>query len=479
MKYAVIDISSGGLSFLVAAAEDNKTEILLKERQPLSLLSYMEGKKLSERGIRKLIDALGGIGSTCERLEVERGYLISTALLRRVTNYEEIVGAVQEKTGLPINYIDGQTEAYCDFAANRCYSAFPRAVLVDIGGKSVEICDLSKREKEEMLFLNFGLFDLIERFVKKTQPTPEEAKKMRDYLKARYKKKGLPKEDHYDTLVAVGPTAEALYAVYAEFTGAEEEGGEKVIRRRSFKRFTDYLLEGEGRSRLILQTAPERLTLILPAAILLKTLVKRFDLSTVVVSDRGVKEGFLRLVLDGREEGAYYDFVKKERGGSRRPSEVRAGSREKPAADGQMPSGAGEEEDRKGAEEAEERKAGRKKEGAEKSADKSDGRKAAVPADGEGPTDAEEGEAAVDSLPAPEGKNKKSAARGASSGQAKKAARSGSARTAAEKAEAPRTADDGEGTGRVGKTKSGARRGRPPKKAVAAPSDSPKSDAAE
>ena len=41
---------------------------------------------------------------------------------------------------------------------------------------------------------------------------------------------------------------------------------------------------------------------------MLKTLLKRFGVRQIVVSDRGVKEGYLQLILEGKECGCCYDF---------------------------------------------------------------------------------------------------------------------------------------------------------------------------
>lgn len=55
MKYAIIDISSSSISLLVAEGE--KTfDVLLRERENISILHYMEGKNLSERGVERLAE---------------------------------------------------------------------------------------------------------------------------------------------------------------------------------------------------------------------------------------------------------------------------------------------------------------------------------------------------------------------------------------------------------------------------------------
>ena len=329
MKYAVIDISSSGLSFIAAETLAKNTEIVFKDRMSLSLLHYMDGKKLAPRGIEKLIDALILTKDACAELGVSVVYVISTAALRAIENFDEVSAAVTEKTGFPVNFIDGPTEAYCDLVANEYYASYDRPVLIDLGGKSIEICDLSKSGKEDMICLDFGVFDLYSKFVEEIQPSEDEAKDIKKYVKAQFDKRDLPGEGTFATAVVVGATAQAVYEIYADFADAYEADGVKTIRYKKFKKFVKHLIEGEDRSGLIMNNAPEKLHVAVPAAIVLKTLFKRFGVGHIVVSDRGVKEGYLRLVLDGKEQGEGYDFR-----AAKQPPAAKDGKQKKAKAEG-------------------------------------------------------------------------------------------------------------------------------------------------
>ena len=138
MKYSVIDISSSSISLIIAEADERKTEIVFKDRISISLLHYLDGKVLTERGIEKLIEALRIMKDECERFGVRFCYLISTAALRVIENYDEVSAAVEEKIGFPVNFLDGKTEAFCDYIANLYYASYEKAVLMDLGGKSLE-----------------------------------------------------------------------------------------------------------------------------------------------------------------------------------------------------------------------------------------------------------------------------------------------------------------------------------------------------
>ena len=70
------------------------------------------------------------------------------------------------------------------------------------------------------------------------------------------------------------------------------------------------MLGGAGRAKLILDVAPDKLYAVGLAAVVAQALVKRLGAEKIVVSDKGVKEGYLQLVRSGSFRGAYYDFSK-------------------------------------------------------------------------------------------------------------------------------------------------------------------------
>ena len=318
MKYSVIDISSSSISLIVAEADERKTEIIFKDRASISLLHYLDGKTLTERGIEKLIDALKVMKDESEKFGVKYCYVISTAALRVIENCDEVSKIVTERTGLPINFIDGKTEAFCDYIANLYYASYEKAVLVDLGGKSLEICDLIKGNKDDMVCLDFGLLDIHRKFIKKIQPNEKEAKDIKKYANDKFDDANLPKKEVFSTLVMVGATNHAVYDIYADYADIRSDDGVKRIEYKKFKKLVEHLLGDAERSTLILNNAPEKLYLIGPATIILKTMFKRFGVRHIVVSDRGVKEGYLQLVLEGKDSGMYCDLQENTLGGTPR-----------------------------------------------------------------------------------------------------------------------------------------------------------------
>lgn len=307
MKYSVIDISSTSVSMIVAEVKGKEAEVLFRDRAGLTLIHYLQGKNLSPRGIDKVVAAVSEMKQRCVQLGAEALLLISTASLRAIGNFEEVGAAVLNRTGVPINAVGGRLEAFCDLVANRAYASLDRAAILDIGGGSIEVCDLNEKGGELRISLDFGLLNLHAKFVENIQPGEEEGRRIRKYLARKADKAGIPGEGLFDTVIFVGATGQALLGVYEEYYGGRD--GHSMSAKK-FKKLTKHLLSGHDRSRLILDAAPDKLYSVGIGAVIARTFIKRFGAERILVSDRGVKEGFLLLFAEGRESAAYYDVLK-------------------------------------------------------------------------------------------------------------------------------------------------------------------------
>ena len=147
----------------------------------------------------------------------------------------------------------------------------------------------------------------------------------------------------------VGATNHAVYDIYADYADIRSDDGVKRIEYKKFKKLVEHLLGDAERSTLILNNAPEKLYLIGPATIILKTMFKRFGVRHIVVSDRGVKEGYLQLVLEGKESGMYCDLQENTLGGTPReataePAKQKKNKSEKKSKEGETEKSPAKEE---------------------------------------------------------------------------------------------------------------------------------------
>lgn len=309
MKLSVIDLSSTGVSTVIAEC-DKATgifETVYKDRINIAITEYFDGHRISARGIEKIIDALISARSTVKAMGADECYVISTAALRNVDNLSEVAEKVRMRTGIVINHLDGKTEAYCDLVSNRKYAAYDRVVLIDVGGGSVELCDFSKDRRSEMICLDFGPLKLRNKYVADIYPTKDEAKQIKKFLRKKCDDADVPKKKKFSTAVLVGSINDAINAVYREFCEKKRLSGEFAY--DAYKQFVDFLSESPDRTRLIMKAAPEKINVLPVAALILKELLKRFKPDNILISDCGVKEGYLLLVATGAENAVPVDLA--------------------------------------------------------------------------------------------------------------------------------------------------------------------------
>lgn len=302
--YAVIDISSTSISMLVCGKDG--THPAYKFRESLSAVSFTEGGKLTEHGVEKICDKISVFQDQCKKLGVERLYVVSTAAMRFIDNAEEVFEAIRTRTGAVVNQIDGETEAYCDSVANEKFRSMNSPVIIDIGGASIELVDLTKSGREGIHCLNFGALTLQRKFVKSVYPDKEECSKIKKYIKKALAKAEVPSFAG-GTAVLVGATNRSVYEIYRDYYDIDVSEN-MVIEIEKLKKLAKKLIEAPDRSHLLIKNAPEKIYFIVVALITLVQLLKKYGFASVAVSDFGVKEGYLKLALSGEEKAEISPF---------------------------------------------------------------------------------------------------------------------------------------------------------------------------
>ena len=102
----------------------------------------------------------------------------------------------------------------------------------------------------------------------------------------------------------MGATNRAVYDVYLEYCDETEPAGEKLIEYDKLKKLCRHLVRSSDRSMLVLKNAPEKIYTLTTAAVILRAILKHFGVANIVVSDFGVKEGYLALAA-GKRRGSF------------------------------------------------------------------------------------------------------------------------------------------------------------------------------
>ena len=109
----------------------------------------------------------------------------------------------------------------------------------------------------------------------------------------------MKKEDKSTVIEQIAATLKEYSHFYLTETSALNAEKTSALRRECFK---------NDIKMLVVKNAPERIYTLTTATVILRALLKYFGVSNIVVSDFGVKEGYLSLITSGKRKGIETDL---------------------------------------------------------------------------------------------------------------------------------------------------------------------------
>lgn len=222
---------------------------------------------------------------------------VATSAVREAKNGGEFVRCVREQLGLDLRVISAEEEARLIYLAVRHAIDFGDNdnLIVDIGGGSLEIIVGNARRADVLCSMKLGAARLAELYLYSDPPTVSEMKALRhhieDNLRSLAKRIG-PRR--FDRCIATSGTVQNLASVCAYRRGTREI--EPVTQLRIDRAELKALLsELSDMSRTARSRIPgiddRRADSVLPATMLLYSLVRTFDISSVEYCDMALREG--------------------------------------------------------------------------------------------------------------------------------------------------------------------------------------------
>lgn len=307
MKYGVIDITSTSISLRIYEVGEEMKSVF-SSRSAFSAQSFTEDGVLGEHGVQKMVRVLKRMQEECSKYGVKSIYAISSSVVRNLKNAAEVAEEIKTLTGITINVLNAETEAYCDYISNKSYYG-DGCVLIDVSGASVTLCDMAKEHSTGGLCLDFGALTVQKKFVSGVFPTEDECEAIKKYLKKQFKK--CVPEEKKSTVVLTGNISRSLCAIYADVYSLPDDNTR--LEYKKLKKLLKKLVESDERAYIVMKTAPEKIYFITVALIIVLQLIKRFTPDEVIVSDMGVKEGYLSLCLNGGINGEVSPVTKERK----------------------------------------------------------------------------------------------------------------------------------------------------------------------
>ena len=109
-KVAVIDVGSNTVKLFIYQVKGEKIKQLYSESLYLRLLNYVEGGKLTEEGLKRLLFALENFKERLQEFKPDCTFAVGTFVLRVIENRDEVLKAVSRYFQLEV--LSGEEEAY-------------------------------------------------------------------------------------------------------------------------------------------------------------------------------------------------------------------------------------------------------------------------------------------------------------------------------------------------------------------------------
>ncbi|MBK3495366.1 Ppx/GppA family phosphatase [Viridibacillus sp. YIM B01967] len=187
-KTAIIDIGSNTIRLVLYTYDPQRG---LKEVENIKavarLRNYLQADHvMTEEGIQKLEQVLLFFRDILNDYRIEDVRAIATASIRQAQNGTEIIERMLKKTGIKIELITGEQEAYFGYFAVAHTLATPSAVTIDIGGGSTELTYFRDKELQYSHSFPFGSVSLKQQFIEGDTMTKEEGEKIYEFAKKKF-----------------------------------------------------------------------------------------------------------------------------------------------------------------------------------------------------------------------------------------------------------------------------------------------------
>ncbi len=292
---AAIDVGSNAMRLVVGRlGYDDKLETLENLRLPVRLGqdAFSQGH-IGEMTAQQMLDAFIRFRKVADDYGAERIRAVATSAMREAENSDILRDRIARTTGIGIEIISGEEEARLIHlaVANAINLKGKYAMLIDIGGGSVEVTLSRGNNILSTESYNMGTVRLLQKLGKKPSSVPFD-ELVREYAAAT--KRRIQREIGDEKLDLCAGTG-----------GNIEEMG--VLRRKLFKRNSEREITLDELGHLIdelsrmtvkqrmrrFKLKPDRADVILPASIVLKIIAQEARVKEVKIPNVGLKDGIL------------------------------------------------------------------------------------------------------------------------------------------------------------------------------------------
>jgi exopolyphosphatase/guanosine-5'-triphosphate,3'-diphosphate pyrophosphatase len=300
MRLAGVDIGTLTCRLLIAdLPHGGKLKEVRSERRILRLGEGVDQtKQLSIAAMDRVIHCLREWRDVIDGYRVEACTAVATSAVRDAENRDEFLDRVKREAGFEVELISGEEEARRTMLG--ISSGLPHGVTdvlaLDIGGGSTEFILDRPGENPVVRSIDIGVVRLCERLLHHDPPANEEIQQAREWV-ARETKAAVADMGNYQTATFVGTagTITSLAAMAQKLPTYEPARIHNYqLQLSTIQEIEQTLLSRKKTDRVGLPGLEKgREEVIAAGAIIIRTIMETLAMTSVLVSDLGLREGVL------------------------------------------------------------------------------------------------------------------------------------------------------------------------------------------
>jgi exopolyphosphatase/guanosine-5'-triphosphate,3'-diphosphate pyrophosphatase len=299
-RVAILDLGTNTFHLLIAAHEGSGWKIMYRDRLAVKLgQGGINQSKILPEATDRAVKALQYFKSIITEKQVSRVLAYGTSAIRTAQNRNDFIQCIKEQTGIEIRVLSGDEEAELIFYGVRKALQLEneKALIVDIGGGSVEFIIAGSGHMQWWKSLEIGAQRLLEKFQHHDPILPEEIELLNEYLSHKLQPvMAALQRLRPSTLAGSSGTFDTLSDIYClrKNIRVPDDAPESPLTFNAFEEIYRELISKNRSERLEIPGMIEmRVDMIVVTCCLIKYLTAHYTFSSVRVSRYAMKEGIL------------------------------------------------------------------------------------------------------------------------------------------------------------------------------------------
>jgi exopolyphosphatase/guanosine-5'-triphosphate,3'-diphosphate pyrophosphatase len=303
MRIAAIDIGTNSIHMIVVQVRpDLSFEVIDREKEMVRLgAGGLDGRSLTPTAKTAALQTLAKFRRLADSHKVDEIVAAATSAVREADNGGDFIAEVDRKTGIRVRVISGTEEARLIHmaAVYGVHMGGSPAVVVDIGGGSIEVTLGTASHITHARSFKLGVIRLTERFVRADPLSERDERRLVKHINRELGGYlSTIADKRFDRVIGTSGTILSLGALALSEEGVvhDEALRNRRVTAKAIHRLRKRLSSADLQARLNLDGLdPRRADIAVAGSVLLDTVLRRLGAEDLTLCDLALREG---LVLD-------------------------------------------------------------------------------------------------------------------------------------------------------------------------------------